>query len=694
MKGRKKQYFCTMGWLLLTGAWMFSSCADDEWVKNEPATTGKGIFFGITPADSIWQPDTRSTTSGKNFVLRGENTEDTLCVSTSVLEGINASREVHSRGTTLNSLAEKSFNVTAYYYSADNVTTPSTTYFTNETVTVSGDGQNTNMENTYYWPQNGNLTFLATANGDNNLTIKDTNEKGDYFSTPSLSYTVPDKVENQKDVMVAYTHKATSGIAVPLTFNHLCAAVQFQLTSEVENAISSISISGVKGGKVNYMYQDGNWTPDLSECADKEYSINFESPIENGTAITSDDNNTTLLLAPQTLSADAKITVNFNDNRPPVSTSSGALKDKEWKMGQTYMFKLSITPEYTLEFISEPKVQDAHYVIYPIKIKADKLPEGGWTLTSNDTENVTFVEKFSDDGIKNLVEQGYWLKDYCGKNTLTSSSSGEILIYVFLKENISDKDRDIILSLTPANNSNANPTKFTFKQYSPAWNNNIGVERIQNKYYPWGFNWDSNMKITYSMPYNLNSAIIHVLFTIFGDLSYVTQEGLVITDNWKVTVDFSKIPTLNVAINDSDGIQNTWDIYNFAGVNQASSIMSQLEAWGGVADKTLPTNPNEFAARACAMKNQFDVETKTEKGQTIYVPTLSKDDMVWYLPAKDEASNMQDNLSGDYWTSTAITNPGTTAYKYTAGSSTSAEERSATIQVRAVRKKPTTNTAQ
>lgn len=49
---------------------------------------------------------------------------------------------------------------------------------------------------------------------------------------------------------------------------------------------------------------------------------------------------------------------------------------------------------------------------------------------------------------------------------------------------------------------------------------------------------------------------------------------------------------------------------------------------------------------------------------------------------------MNDNLSGDYWTSTAITDLGTTAYKYTAGGSTSSENRNSAIHVRAVRQKP------
>ena len=81
-------------------------------------------------------------------------------------------------------------------------------------------------------------------------------------------------------------------------------------------------------------------------------------------------------------------------------------------------------------------------------------------------------------------------------------------------------------------------------------------------------------------------------------------------------------------------------------------------------------------------------KTSTEKGKTVYRPVLDQANMVWYLPAQNEAANMNDNLSGDYWTSTAITDPGTTAYKYTAGGSTSSENRNSAIHVRAVRQKP------
>ena len=173
---------------------------------------------------------------------------------------------------------------------------------------------------------------------------------------------------------------------------------------------------------------------------------------------------------------------------------------------------------------------------------------------------------------------------------------------------------------------------------------------------------------------------------LFSGYNYITVDG-VFGSARKVTIDFSKLGNLTTSTDADNGTQNTWDIYTFNGINEASALINQLEAWGGVADKTLPSNPTEFAARACVMKNKYNVQVETGTNGSVFRPVLEQANMVWYLPAQNEAPNMNDNLSGDYWTSTAITSPGTTAYKYTTGGSTSPEDRNAVIHVRAVRKK-------
>ena len=541
----------------------------------------------------------------------------------------------------------------------------------------------------YYWPgADHSFQFYAWAPTDaGGLTTPSSPQE------KSLAYTVPEAAADQKDIVVATTDEiqGDNNAAVPLTFKHICTAVRFAVGSQMQpGQIKSVALKGVKNAGT-YNMANGAWTlgdatADFSQTLDKETTGNEG----NGDEITSAEG--TFMMLPQILPADAMIKVVFTNASGVDRTLTASIGDTQWTMGTTVTYKLSITPEYELEFVSQPEVQDAHYVIYPITIKSDdKLPAGGWTLTSNDPTNVTFVEKdkFVSNDVQALVDAGYWLDGYNGTSTLTSTTTGEVQVYVFLKENATEADRNITLSLKPAAQGNYEAKEFSFTQYCPAWNNGIGVERIQDGDYPWGFSWDSNMKITYNLGRGLGPILASLYIKIFVNYSYVTSNwGGVFTD-FKVTIDFSKVGTLTTATDLNDGNKNTWELYSFNGLNDASALMAQIESWGGVPDKTLPANPSEFAARACAMKNKYSVQTETDiTGNTVYIPVLDQANMVWYLPAQNEAANMNDNLSGDYWTSTAITDPGTTAYKYTVGGSTSPEDRDSAIHVRAVRQKP------
>lgn len=684
------------------------SCNNEDFLESgNPEKACDNICFGISSDKNVQTrgyagSDDEGYTADR-FVLRSDDSADTLCVRAIVSDGINVSgfdgEQALTRGTPVgkDNFYTK-FHVLAYW--SKNGTPVNQFYMdTNASNTAAasvGTGVIWSTEQIYYWPgADHSFQFYAWAPTDASGLVTPTTPE-----TKALAYTVPEAAADQKDIVVATTNEipGNNNAAVPLSFKHICTAVRFAVGSQMQpGSIKSVALKGVKNAGT-YDMATGKWA--INETNDVvDFSQNLGDDgngfITNGnetdgTIITSDAG--TFMMLPQTLPAGATVKVVFVNANNEERTLTASIGNTEWKMGTTVTYKLSITPEYELEFVSQPEVQDAHYVIYPITIKSDdKLPAGGWTLTSNDQDNVTFVESGEFDGgndVQALVDAGYWLDGYNGTSTLTSTTTGEVKVYVFLKENATESDRDITLSLKPTAAGDNEAKTFSFTQYCPAWNNGMGVERIQDKDYPWGFNWDSTMKITYSMPNNFWTAIYHILFTFFGDHSYIEQSGSVIGRNWKVTVDFSKVPKLTTATSPSDGNTNTWEIYNFDGVSEAETIMKQLESWGGVPDNTLPINPTEFAARACAMKNKYRVETQTNQGNTVYRPVLDKANMVWYLPAQNEAANMNDNLSGDYWTSTAITDPGTTAYKYTAGNSTSAEYRNNAIHVRAVRIKP------
>lgn len=695
MKGIMKIHHLTASIAaVLLSASLFSCSSDDFFGKAE--TNTDGISFGVSTENGA---STRANNSADGYTaarytLRSDNSADTLCVRAVVTDGIgndNAGRPA-TRAAMQTRMYDK-FKVVAAVKENGNV---GTQYYMDDVATKTGT--NWVPSKVYYWPgSNRQLRFLAWAPTDASFQSVPNNP-----NVTTLQYTTPTEAKNQRDLVAAATNfidsPANDGTCTPvgLQFKHLCTAVIIKTGEQMTaGTIKSVSLKGVKNSGTYDMVKS-EWTLNNS-TADFTISPNqaTTSATPDGTDLNAGES--TFMLLPQTLGADSKLEVKFHDNISGNNrTLSASLNGAEWPMGKTVTYRLSITPEYELKFTSEPEEQDAHYVVYPINIKVDNNLRGGWQLTSNDPANVTFVQTFQADAIKNLVDKGYWFKDHCGTSTLTSSAKGKVKVYVFIKENISNSDRDITLSLTPVDYPSAKPETFTFKQYCPAWNNGIGVERKQEIDYPWGFNWDSNMKITYKMPSNFLNALRHMLFAIFGDKSYVEDQGLVITGDWNVIVDFSKVPPLKTATSTTDGLTNTWEIYNFEGISEAEGIMNQLESWGGKPDKTLPTNPSEFAAMACAKKNAYSLKIEqkkdiiTGKVEYSYIPTLAKEDMVWYLPAKDEAPNMKDdlfNLSGKYWTSTAITDPGTTSYKYTAGGAVSPEDRNYVIHVRAVRKK-------
>lgn len=673
------------------------SCNNEDFLESgNPEKACDNICFGISSDKNVQTrgyagSDDEGYTADR-FVLRSDDSADTLCVRAIVSEGINVSGFEGEQALTRATPVGKDnfynkFHVLAYW--SKNGAPVDQFYMNTNASNVAasvGTGAIWSTEQIYYWPgADHSFQFYAWAPTDaGGLTTPSSPQE------KSLAYTVPEAAADQKDIVVATTDEiqGDNNAAVPLTFKHICTAVRFAVGSQMQpGQIKSVALKGVKNAGTYDMAAD-NWslgdaTVNFSQTLNKE-TTGTEA---NGDAITTSEG--TFMMLPQTLPAGATVEVVFVNANNEDRTLTASIGNTEWKMGTTVTYKLSITPEYELEFVSQPEMQDAHYVIYPITIKSgDKLPAGGWTLTSNDAANVTFVEKdkFVNNDVQALVDAGYWLDGYNGTSTLTSTTTGEVQVYVFLKENATEADRNITLSLKPAAQGNYEAKEFSFTQYCPAWNNGIGVERIQDGDYPWGFSWDSNMKITYNLGRGLGPILASLYIKIFVNYSYVTSNwGGVLTD-FKVTIDFSKVGTLTTATDLNDGNKNTWELYSFNGLNDASALMAQIESWGGVPDKTLPANPSEFAARACAMKNKYSVQTETDiTGNTVYLPQAN---MVWYLPAQNEAANMNDNLSGDYWTSTAITDPGTTAYKYTVGGSTSPEDRDSAIHVRAVRQKP------
>lgn len=690
---------------VLLSASLFSCSSDDFLGKAE--TNTDGISFGVSTENGA---STRANNSADGYTaarytLRSDNSADTLCVRAVVTDGIgNSNAGRPATRAAMQTSMYNDFKVVAAVKENGNV---GTQYYMDDVATKTGT--NWVPSKVYYWPgSNRQLRFLAWAPTDASFQSVPNNP-----NATTLQYTTPAEAKNQRDIVAAATgfisNPSNDATCTPvgLQFKHLCTAVIIKTGKQMTaGTIKSVSLKGVKNSgtydMVNSVWTLNNSTTDFTISPNQATT----STTPNGTNLNAGES--TFMLLPQTLGADSKLEVKFHDNisgRDRILSAS--LNGAEWPMGKTVTYRLSITPEYELKFVTEPTLQDAHYVIYPIKIKVDpmlveknkkgEVVGGGWTLKST-SPKVTLCKELTE-----LTSLGYWVEEDRGTQTIEGTETGEVTVYAFLEENIERQNREVVLELSPKEYPSAPPVKFTITQIFPSWNTDgLGCERFEDGEYPWGFKWDSSMKITYDMsdagghgffgPFR--RWIMKIQIKYYGDkyknyITYTQWFGQLTS----VTIDFSKVPNLDVADDPDNGNQNTWELYNFNGISDVTGLMAQLEEWGGKADKQLEQNPAEYAARLCTMKNKFNKELiASEAGKETYRPVLKRENLVWYLPAKNEFSMVVDNeypLNGYYWTSTASENPNDNenSYKYLQNSGSSLNIRTDKFHVRAVRKK-------
>ena len=668
------------------------SCSSDVPYENTDYSTTDNICFGISDSGN----GTRAAAANEaittdRYVLRSSESSDTLCVRAVVSDGIGKAAAKHATRASMQTTMYDQFNVVAQLKKSDGNIAPR--YYMNEVATKQGVVWQPSSS-TYYWPDNGSLRFLAWAPIDAELDESPVKPSEDVNKT-TIKYTVPADLSKQRDLVAAatgYNASPAGGVCAPvsLQFKHLCTAVVVKTGATMApGTIKSVTVTNVRNSGTYDMLRSA-WT---LNNATTSYTVSPNmatgSTTAEGTKLNADD--ATFMLLPQTLGAESKLEVMFHDNisgRDRLLTAS--LNGAEWPMGKTVTYRLSITPEYELEFTSEPQVQDAHYVIYPIKIKVDPGLTGGWKLKST-SPKVTLRKNLTE-----LEEVGYWIEEDRGTQTIEGTESGDITVYAFLEENVTNAERDVVLELSPKGFPSATPAKFTIRQLCPSWNaDGLGCERIEGKKYQWGFLWGDNMKMVYTVPgWILKKWWVEIVLTWFNDYGkYITVDRDSWSTSFRVTIDFNKIPSPNVAKSPTDGKKNSSELYNFNGISDVSALIKRLENWGGTTNQTFPLNPTEFAVRAAVMKNKFNKEVQTSAGETIERPILKSENLVWYLPAKEEITAIVDNeypLQGNYWTSTAsdISEDDENAYKYILNSGASLEKRTTLLNVRAVRKRP------
>ena len=490
------------------------SCNNEDFLESgNPEKACDNICFGISSDKNVQTrgyagSDDEGYTADR-FVLRSDDSADTLCVRAIVSDGINVSgfegEQALTRATPVgkDNFYDK-FHVLAYW--SKNGAPIDQFYMNTNASNVAasvGTGAIWSTEQIYYWPgADHSFQFYAWAPTNASGLVTPTTPE-----TKTLAYTVPEAAADQKDIVVATTNEipGDNNAAVPLSFKHICTAVRFAVGNQMQpGQIKSVALKGVKNAGT-YDMAAGTWTLDntgttnFSQDLDKSMNGNET----DGTEITSPEG--TFMMLPQTLPAGATVEVVFVNANNQERTLTASIENTVWTMGTTVTYKLSITPEYEMSIDVPTDAQDAHYITFPITVNV-KDYDGAWTLTSNLTNDVFFTQTKTD-----LQEQGYWIDDDKGTNTISGTGSGSFTYHVYVTENIGDAARDLQFQITPDDVNGATPTTATISQLCPSWNGNIGCERIEDGAYPWGFLWDSNMKIKYTVP-SLTSDLLDITF--------------------------------------------------------------------------------------------------------------------------------------------------------------------------------------
>lgn len=644
------------------------SCSDD--VRDNIAGNETDIVsFCIDKYSWGSDADTRagSVKGGHEIdraVLRAAGSRDTLCVRAIETDGINLGNSASTRGSQITSAS----GLTSFGCFAYTEQNGYKFFINNEEYSKDGSG-NFASQNIYYWPgvqQNLSLDFYCySPYNANGLTLPSTASETGRI----LDYVVPTDVSKQQDLMLA-DGSGLKGLpgnhnkVLPLTFNHLLSAVRI-VTGEnmMAGTVKSVSFRNLYGSANIDMDNPTAWQ-DYS-LYESSYTVEPNVTVTAGQAdqvIVGDAN--TLLMLPQTMRpADGLeptiLTVVFEDSKGTRTLETEL--SGEWQMGKTYTYKLSITPEYTLEFAEEPQEQDAHYVICPIKIKAGDLEGANYTLVSSNPD----ICKLRAD-LVGPEKQGYWPKedtgggDFARSASLTLNTEGDVIVYAFLTENATEADRTVDLQLQ-YNGTTVNT--LTITQKCPAWSGNMGWENFEEDgQKPFGFAW--TRKVTYE-PQNWVASLIIVIFYNWinpGENPAVQWSGFRGSNG--CTIDYSKVESLSGVFSETDGLANTKGFK----ANSASDLASLEESLDGLCKKTSETgnniNSTDFAALVCIKKNPCNVEKQSQSGQDYYMPSFEDADIKWYLPASGQFTNMPTDMNGkQYWSSTAI-NDNANAYSW------------------------------
>lgn len=345
----------------------FHATLDNSWKPLSPASSSRAAIAAATEKGPIVVP----TPFGKPLYLHPV-VQDGIHIwskegkpitrSGSPLEDVEHERVAQTRGTmsTKTDLSDyNSFGVTAIYKEGDTYQS----LFANAEATKSAvDGfWGIEDKNKAQWPIDGVVSFHAYApyntKSSNMLTLTAEPEK----VQSKITYTASaDDIINQPDLIVATSTGSRNNPgqddAVNLQFSHALTAVSFAISKDLVevigagNQLVSLSLEGVyTQGDCELAAKDAEhstallkWTGSSDKTGKYEFDLKDKNIIidENLKDMALTEDNQTLMMIPQTLTADAKLKFEFKLNDVPQSVIID-MQGHEWLPGTSVIYKLS-----------------------------------------------------------------------------------------------------------------------------------------------------------------------------------------------------------------------------------------------------------------------------------------------------------------------------------------------------------------
>ena len=295
-----------------------------------------------------------------------------------------------TRGTMNNGTVVDNFGVSANYIQNDG--SAEQPFFQNKE--AKKEGSNWFVADNKTWPTAGKVSFYAYA--PYNVSSLQWKGNDEVTKNKTIHYTVPTKVEDQPDFIVAKSEgksfsSSSANTPVDLQFSHALTAITFSVSDDMEKGvINSIKIEGVKG-EGDYDLSDNKW--DLSNStATGSYTVSFagdEGKVEGKRVLTGGANdNKVLMMIPQTLGDGAKVTINFTPIGQGVKEASFSLGGTTWAAGSHITYVLSTTKMLNLNMGT---------ITYP----------DGWNSVNTNAENKIKSSYTNGDAIGMYVVDKY-----------------------------------------------------------------------------------------------------------------------------------------------------------------------------------------------------------------------------------------------------------------------------------------------